>query len=55
MGKPFWRCNHSTQILECAGVEAGKSKEAEKPADAEEGKKVVEPGIGEAEPVTETE
>ena len=41
--------------IEYVGVEAGKTKEAEKPAAADEGKKVVEPAIGEAEPVTETE
>lgn len=38
-----------------AGVEAGKTKEHEEPQAAAEGKKVVEPGIGEAKPVGEAE
>ena len=38
-----------------AGIEAGKTKEAEEPTADKEGEKVVEAGIAEAKPVTEAE
>lgn len=38
-----------------AAVEAGKTKEAEKPEGEEEDEEVVEPAIGEAKPLTEAE
>jgi hypothetical protein len=41
--------------VSAAGVEAGKTKEVEKSKAVDEGKDVVEPSIGEAKPVTETE